>query len=99
MDILQQIIFPALDEARATIESAARLERSPDSKLFGGGALDSMGLVRFIVLVEERIADLTKIELTLVSDKAMSRNSSPFRTLQTLADYVEECLVERGFRG
>lgn len=99
MDVLNEIIYPAVDEAKNTIGSAAGLERSPESRLFGGGALDSLGLVRFIVLVEERIQDRTQLELTLVSDKAMSRSSSPFRTLQTLADYIGEYLAEEGFRG
>lgn len=98
MDVLNEIIYPAVDEAKKTIDSAAALDRAPESRLFGGGALDSLGLVRFIVLVEERIQDRTALELTLVSDKAMSRSSSPFRTLQTLADYVGEMLAEEGFR-
>ena len=98
MDVLTEILYPAVDEAKKTIESAAALERSPESRLFGAGGLDSLGLVRFIVLVEERIEERTKLELTLVSDKAMSRSSSPFRTLQTLADYINESLAEEGFR-
>lgn len=97
MDVLNEILYPAVDEAKKTIDSAKTLERSPDAKLFGAGGLDSLGLVRFIVLVEERIQDRTNREITLVSDKAMSRSSSPFRTLSTLADYINESLTEEGF--
>jgi acyl carrier protein len=99
MDVLNEILYPAVDEAKKTIDSAKALERSPETKLFGAGGLDSLGLVRFIVLVEERIQDQTNLELTLVSDKAMSRSSSPFRTLQTLADYIRDSLAEEGFHG
>jgi D-alanine--poly(phosphoribitol) ligase subunit 2 len=98
MDVLKEILFPVVEEAKKTIPTAAALEATPESRLFGGGHLDSLGLVRFIVLVEERIEERTKIELTLVSDKAMSRSSSPFRTLGTLADYIRESLDEEGFR-
>jgi acyl carrier protein len=98
MDVLTDIIFPAVDEAKETIESAAKLERTAQARLFGDGGLDSLGLVRFIILVEERIADRTRIRMTLASDKAMSRRSSPFRTLQTLADYIAECLAEEELR-
>jgi acyl carrier protein len=98
MDVLEEILFPAVDEAKRTIASAAALERSRESPLFGEGGLDSMGLVRFIVMVEERIQDRTQIELTLASDKAMSRKSSPFRSLAALAEYIEECLSEEGYR-
>lgn len=93
---MKEIIFPAVDEAKATIESAKALECKPDSPLFGNGGLDSMGLVRFIILVEERIEDETDVRLTLASDKAMSRKSSPFQTLETLAHYIQECLAEEG---
>jgi acyl carrier protein len=97
MDVLNEILFPVVDEAKKSITSAAKLGRSADSRLFGDNGLDSLGLVRFIVMVEERLEDRTKLQLTLASDKAMSRSSSPFKTLQTLADYISECLAEEGF--
>jgi acyl carrier protein len=99
MDVLADILFPVVDEAKKTIASAAGLEPTAASLLFGDGGLDSVGLVRFIVMVEEKIEDETSVELTLASDKAMSRKSSPFATLQALADYIGECLTEEGFSG
>ena len=99
MDVLQDILYPAVDEAKGAIPSAEGLQRDPESRLFGDGGLDSMGLVRFIVMVEERIEDETDHQITLASDKAMSRKSSPFATLQTLADYIAECLAEEGQAG
>jgi acyl carrier protein len=94
MDVLSEILFPAVDEAKESIESAAALNRDAEAPLFGDGGLDSLGLVRFIVMVEERLEDEADVQLTLASDKAMSRKSSPFRTLQALADYIDECLAE-----
>jgi D-alanine--poly(phosphoribitol) ligase subunit 2 len=99
MDVLQEILFPAVEEAKRSIDSAVSLTASADAPLFGDGGLDSMGLVRFIIMVEERIEDRTQIALTLASDKAMSQKSSPFKTLGTLAHYIGECLAEEGFDG
>lgn len=99
MNVLTEILYPAVDEAKETIPSAVRLERAPGSRLFGEGGLDSLGLVRFIVIVEEKVEELTEVQLTLASDKAMSRSSSPFKTLETLAAYIAECLAEEGFGG
>lgn len=99
MNVLEEILFPVVEEAKKTIPSAESLRPSPDSRLFGDGGLDSLGLVRFIVMVEERIEDKTKVQLTLASDKAMSRRSSPFSTLATLAEYIDECLKEEGSGG
>lgn len=94
MDVLAEILYPAVDQAQGVIESADRLEKKPESPLFGEGGLDSLGLVRFIVMVEENIEDKTGQQITLASEKAMSRKKSPFRTLQTLAEYIDECLTE-----
>ena len=99
MDVLNDILYAVVDEAKGAIPSADSLDRAPDSRLFGDGGLDSMGLVRFIVMVEEKIEDETDRQITLASDKAMSRKSSPFATLQTLADYIAECLAEEGQDG
>jgi len=97
MNVLTDILYPAIAEAKESIPTADKLEPKADCRLYGNG-LDSMGLVQLIVMVEERIEDQTKIALTLASDKAMSRRASPFSTVQTLADYITECLTEVGYR-
>lgn len=97
MNILEDILYPAVDEAKNSIASAKGLEKKPDATLFGADGLDSLGLVSFVVLAEEMVDDKTDIELTLASEKAMSRRNSPFLTLQTLADYIAECLAEEGY--
>ena len=99
MDVLQEILLPIVDEARQTMPSAAGLERSADAPLFGEGGLESLDLVRFIVMVEERVEDLRGVQLTLASDQALSRRHSPFATVGTLASYVEECLAQESDDG
>jgi len=97
MNVLEDVLYPVVDEAMSTIESAKAMKKTPEAVLFGADGLDSMGLVSFIVLAEEKVDDLTDIELTLANEKAMSRSNSPFLTLQTLADYITECLAEAGY--
>lgn len=94
MDVLKDILFPVVDEARQSMGSAQGLERSLEAPLFGEGGLESLDMVRFIVLVEERVEDLSGVQLTLASDQALSRRHSPFATVGTLAAYVEECLAQ-----
>jgi len=63
--------------------------------LFGqGGKLDSLGLVNLIVAVEAMVEDELDVTITLADEKAMSMKNSPFRTIQTLADYIN-LLIER----
>lgn len=53
-------------------------------------AVTSMGLVSFIADVESTLQEKYGLELTLVSEQALSRRKSPFRTIDALADYVLE---------
>ena len=71
------------------------LEKSPQTILFGkGGQLDSLGLVSFIVEVEQKIEEELGVSITLADERAMSQKSSPFLTLQTLSEYVSLLLKE-----
>jgi acyl carrier protein len=56
------------------------------------GVFDSLGLVTLLIDVEEAIAETTGVEITLSDDRAVSARSSPFRTVGTLADYVQNLL-------
>jgi acyl carrier protein len=53
-----------------------------------GSLLDSLGLVRLIVDLEQRLQDEYGISLTLADERAMSQKNSPFRTVQSLAGYI-----------
>ncbi len=93
MNVLEQVLYPVIDEMNPLRPPDQQLEKSPQTVLYGSEAvLDSMGLVTFIVSVEDRIEDLTEVRLTLASEKAMSRRQSPFRTVGALSEYVQELL-------
>jgi acyl carrier protein len=58
--------------------------------LFGkDSVLDSMGLVNVIIDIESCFLD-DDIEISLTSEQAMSRRNSPFRTVVTLAEFIQE---------
>ena len=66
---------------------------APDIPLFSKeGKLDSLGLVNLILAVEERVANELGVTITLANERAMSRKGSPFATVQSLVNYVTECL-------
>jgi D-alanine--poly(phosphoribitol) ligase subunit 2 len=52
--------------------------------------------VNFIVSLEQGIADEFGLAVTLADEKAFSRETSPFRTVGSLADYVMEHLKSAG---
>ena len=92
MDTLERLIYPAVDELVPSLKGTV-LPKDPETPLIGpAAALDSMGLVTLIVTIEARVADALGRSVTLASEDAMSRTRSPFRTLGTLADYLDELL-------
>jgi acyl carrier protein len=88
-------ILDAVQQYNDEASPDRRIPPTPDAKLFGrGGALDSLGLVNLILLVEERISDQYGVALTLADERAMSQEKSPFRNVQTLAEYI--CFLMNG---
>lgn len=67
-----------------------------DTVLFGReGLLDSIGLVSFILDVEEDIRAQSGISITLADERAMSQSKSPFRSVGRLADYAALLIAEQ----
>jgi acyl carrier protein len=88
-----QAIYGAVEEANATLPAERRLEKSPETVLFGkDGKLDSLGLVNLIVATEQRIEEAFGVAVTLADERAMSQQHSPFRTIGSLADYAATLL-------
>ncbi|MEV6203403.1 hypothetical protein AB0M64_26020 [Streptomyces sp. NPDC051771] len=63
--------------------------------LYGdAGVFDSMHLVNFLTLVEEAIEDEFDVEISLTSEKAVSRRVSPFSSVGRLIEFIEEEMNE-----
>jgi acyl carrier protein len=68
---------------------------SPDTTLFGGTeGIDSLSLVRIVAEVERAAEDQFSKRVVLADERAMSRRNSPFRTVGTLAELLQERLAE-----
>jgi len=92
-DHITALIWDAIDEVNELLPEDARVPKREDAVLLGeSGSLDSFGLVNLVVALEQRIEDEFGVTLTLADDKAMSYSRSPFRTVQTLREYVQSLL-------
>ena len=90
------LILEALAELNAQLPPGQKVPVSPDTLLFGqGGKLDSLSLVNFILLVEERLETEFGVSMTLADERAMSQRNSPFRSIQSLSEYVNQLLSEK----
>jgi acyl carrier protein len=93
---IQGAILSAIEEVNEILPPEMRLSSEPEAVIFGkGGKLDSLGLVNFVLAVEERLAQ-HGWRVSLTDERAMSQNHSPFRSIQALTSFVAEAAREQG---
>ena len=93
---IQQSIFNSIDSLNANLPNEEYIEKSNKTALFGSGSkLDSLDLINLVVAVEQNIEDEFDVTITLADERAMSQETSPFRTIGTLMDYIEMLLGEK----
>lgn len=91
--LVSELVLKTLKDYLEENELETYLSEDEDAKLFGGdGILDSLGLVSFIVSVEEAIEDEFNMSIVLADEKAMSRRTSPFGRISYLIDYIFEVI-------
>lgn len=90
-DRILQVIVSAIEELNESREEKIPTDNVLDLSLYGdAGIFESMHLVGFLALVEEKLEDEFDVEVTLASEKAVSRRVSPFSSVRRLIDFTEE---------
>jgi acyl carrier protein len=93
VDMMMGMLQQTLD-AHLLDQGGEAVRATPDLSLIGEeAAVSSMALVSFIADVESTLAESFNLTVTLVSERALSRKKSPFRTVDALADYVLELVA------
>ena len=78
--------FESIDES---------IELNEEIILFGrNSVLDSLGLVTLIIDIEGKLEDEFGVCIVLTNEKAMSQEYSPFRTVESLADFIVMLIEE-----
>jgi acyl carrier protein len=95
-DRIIQTIYSAIDDLNQQQAEDLRLEKNPNTTLFGQeGKLDSLGLVNLIVASEQKVEENFGLPISIADERAMSQKNSPFRTVESLADYIAILLSEK----
>jgi acyl carrier protein len=88
-------IYRAVDWVNGELPADRQLIKAPETRLLGSqSVLDSMRLVSLIVTIERELEDAFGVALTLADERALSMNASPFRSIQSLADYIGILMIE-----
>ena len=92
-----EAVYAALEELNRLRPADKRLARNPDTPLAGsGGLLDSLGLVTFIVAVEQQVEDRLGRTVTLTDDALLADDNGVFSTVATLATHIATAVGENG---
>ena len=92
---IENMIIEALKELNEELKSESLNSPTSETKLYGGnGALDSLNLVSLITDLEYALSDDLDKDIVLADEKAMSQRTSPFRSVESLANYIQKLLEE-----
>ena len=90
-------IYRAVDWINGELPPDRQLVKAPETRLLGSqSVLDSMQLVSLIVTIEREVEDAFGDALTLADERALSMEASPFRSIQSLADYIAILIIDAG---
>ena len=82
-------IYRAADWINGELPADRQLIKAPETRLLGPqSVLDSLHLVSLLIAIEREIDDATGVSLTLANERALSMKESPFRTIESLANYI-----------
>ena len=95
IETIIETILDSINEYNDGLSKNEQISSDLDSSIYGGSSnLDSMGLVSFIVGLEQSIEDKFDQSISLADEKAMSQKSSPYKNINSLADYILKLLVK-----
>ena len=95
MENIEKMIFESYKETNNSLDIEEKTESFSLVPLYGeNSSMDSLGLVSFLINLEQKIEDQLGITITIADEKAMSLKNSPFRTIGTLSEYLKERLIK-----
>jgi acyl carrier protein len=86
---IKKIIREAAEELNETLPEESKLDLDADEPLFGSNSkLDSLGLINFLIVVEQKLEDINISNANLVEQ--IYQENRRFNSFNTLADFIEK---------
>jgi acyl carrier protein len=94
---IAKAVYAAVDELNEQLPKGVQIDKALDAPLYGStGKLESLDFVTLIMEVEEKINAEFGTDITIADENLLSKEKSPFSTLGTLIDYLNEVLAKEG---
>jgi acyl carrier protein len=92
---ITKAVFAAVDELNEQLPAGVHVEKSLDAPLYGtSGKLESLDFVTLIMEVEEKLNAEFGTDITIADEDLLSKEKSPFSSLGTLIEYLQDLLKE-----
>ncbi len=93
---IDTILFAAIEELNEQLPEGQKIPADKGTQLFGHrGVLDSLALVNLIVIAEQKVQEELDVAITLADERAMSQKNSPFKSVESLAQYIAMLVREQ----
>ena len=90
-----ELIFEAFDEINPLLPEDKKLEKNIKTEIYGAnGILDSLGLVNFIVIMEEILERKLGVSVILSNENTLSQTSNLFKSVDEFSNYLINLLEE-----
>ena len=90
-------VYDAIDALNAQLPPGVSVEKSLDAPLYGATSkLESLDFVTLVMEVEEKINAEFGTDITIADEHLLSKQDSPFSSVRTLIEYLEELLKPQG---
>lgn len=87
-DVILGVVLQAMRTTNLSRTAESQLSVSRDAAIFGPASpLDSLGLLTLLLDIEEDLQAVGTL-VRLSDDRAMSQTRSPFRSVESLVDYI-----------
>ena len=94
---IAKAVLAAVDDVNEQLPTGMHIEKDLNAPLYGAsGKLESLDFVTLIMEVEEKINAEFGTDITIADDNLLSKEKSPFSTLGTLNEYLQELLTKEG---
>lgn len=95
-DDILSVIFAAIDEVNEQSAGGFQIQKDLETPLLArGSGLDSLAFVNLIVAIEGQLETRMGLSVVLVDEDSMSLQEAPFRTVGSLASYVEAVVARQ----
>ena len=95
-DEVLEVILENVKELMETFPDEQKFEIDQDTILFGTNSkIDSLSLVSVIIDLESTFYADYNMDISLTDDRAMTREKSPFDSISSLAEYIDELVNEK----